>query len=135
MNKEKLLEELSKELIKDDVMGQGSLASAGSKWDVGEDVEVYPGMEVAITHQLAPSRMKLTIGTSEKDIYKASKHYDTKYYDSEGGYKYVFHYRYLDLAFIIKTDDDKVAAKLYPYFNEKQKVQIMAMTLGSKSEE
>lgn len=86
----------------------------------------YPGIEVAITHQLAPRSMKLTISSPPKD-----EGYGL--YEKED-FKYIFSYRYLDLNFTIKTYDDSIAAKLYPFFNEEQKTQIMAMTLGSKAE-
>lgn len=87
----------------------------------------YPGLEVAITHKLAPRSMQLTISTPKNE--------DAAYgLFEKADYKYIFNYVYLDLSFTIKTYDDKIAAKLYPYFNEEQKTQIMAMTLGSKVE-
>lgn len=88
----------------------------------------YPGLEVAIAHKLAPLDMRLSIqpARDERDLFLKY----TKYSE-----KYVFRYRYLDLSFTIKTDDDKIAAKLYPFFDDHQKNQIMAMTLGSKSSE
>lgn len=96
-----------------------------------EAAESYPGLEVAVAHKLAPLDMRLTIQPARDEhsdrLLKYAKH-------SESSYKYVFRYRYLDLSFSIKTDDDKIAAKLYPFFNEYQKNQIMAMTLGSRSE-
>ena len=85
-----------------------------------EEGDFYPGLEVAVKHQLAPNRMQLTINVSD-DIYSTT-------------YKYMFYYSYLDLTFNIKTNDDKVAARLYPSFNEAQRTQIMAMTLSSKVE-
>lgn len=85
----------------------------------------YPGLEVVLAHKLSPYGMTIKIINEKENSY-------IKYeYDSDK--KYRFSYTYLDLDFTINTDDDQIAAKLYPFFNEDQKTRILAMTLGSKA--
>jgi hypothetical protein len=99
--------------------------------------EYYLGLQVAIEHKLAPLEMRLTIQKKESvesnPAIPTHKKWDILEKDSDS--KYVFYYQYLDLPFTIRTHDDKIAAKLYPYFSDEQKTQIMAMTLGSHQKE
>lgn len=91
---------------------------AGPYTELKDEENEPPGIKVVLAHQLAPYKVRLAFGNNSFS------------FDKE--VKYNFKYNYLDIYFTIRTDDDKTAAKLFPFFTNEQKIQIMAMTLGAK---
>ena len=102
------------------------LKTAMNEQYVGEQAPYPAGLKVAIEQKLAPVEIQLTIEREVEDDHRLLKMADRP--------KYHFHYQYLDLPFTIRTNDDKVATQLFPFFTEEQKTRLMAMTLGNKGD-